>query len=300
MARDPYTVLGVARDANAETIRKAYRDLVKRYHPDKNPDDPKAEERFKEIGLAWDILGDADKRKRFDRGEIDASGAETPSFRGGGFGGGFHGSGAGGFGQGGAGTAGSAEDISDIFAELFGQRRGGGRSGFSARGRDSRYELTVAFAEAALGAKKRVTMPDGKTLDIAIPEGVKDGQTLRLKGKGQRGVGDGPPGDALITVTVAPDPRFERRGDDIYCDLPVSLDEAVLGAKVSVPTLTGPVSLTIPPGSNSGRVLRLRGKGIKGGHQMVRLVVTLPDTPDDELKQFLEGWRQRHGYNPRD
>ncbi len=296
MAKDPYNVLGVAKTASDEEIRKAYRSLAKKYHPDLNVDNKKAEERFKEISLAYDILGDPEKRKKFDAGEIDATGAEQAQRQ-------YYRDYAGqdpryahSFYEGSSET----DDLNDIFANFFGGRaRAGGRS-LPIPGQDVQYQLSIDFLDAVRGAKKRVTMPDGKALDLSIPAGIRDGQSLRLKGKGGPGMNGGPPGDAFVTLTVSPHTLFERDGDNIRIDLPVSLDEAVLGAKVDVPTIDGSVTLSIPPGSNNGAILRLKGKGVAGkGDQYVRLKLVLPDKPDDRLTQFLTEWRAAHPQNPR-
>ncbi|MBI1206738.1 MAG: DnaJ domain-containing protein [Azospirillum sp.] len=293
-----YDVLGVKSDASADEIRKAYRRLAKGHHPDLHPGDAKAEEKFKTIAAAWDILGDKDKRARYDRGEIgddgnpqfqrdyyrQHAGAGPEAFK--------YQSGAG------------FEDLGDIFSGLFGGRaRASG--GFGSGGGDLQLGLTVEFLDAANGARKRVTLPDGRSLDIAIPPGLRDGQTLRLRGKGAPGAQGRPPGDLLIEVSVAPDPRFERKGNDIHLALPLSLAEAVLGAKVEVPTVSGTVALTIPKGSNTGHVLRLKGRGIPGhgrraaGDQLVRLEVMLPERPDAALEQLVRGWADAHPYDPR-
>ncbi len=296
MAKDPYSILGVAKTASDEEIRKAYRALAKKYHPDLNTDNQTAEERFKEVSLAYDILGDPDKRKKFDAGEIDASGAEQQQRQ---------------YYRDYAGQdpryaynvyEGSSEtdDLGDIFSSFFGRRgRAGGRT-IPIPGQDAQYQLSVDFLDAARGAKKRVTMPDGISLDISLPAGIKDGQSLRLKGKGGPGMNGGPPGDAFVTITVSSHPLFERDGNNIRIDVPVSLDEAVLGAKVDVPTIDGSVTLSVPPGSNNGAVLRLKGKGVGGkGDQFVRLKVVLPDQPDDKLKAFLQEWREQYPQYPR-
>lgn len=295
--KDPYEALGVARTASADEIRKAYRKLAKQSHPDLHPGDKQAEARFKEISAAHDLLGDPDKRARFDRGEIDAEGREPPprqSWSGApGAGAKYHR----------AESFGDAEDLDELLKEMFGRgaRRSG--AGFQARGADVSYAMTVSLRDAALGAEKAVTMPDGRTLNIRIPPGVADGQRLRLRGQGMPGLGGGPAGDALVEVAVEPDPRFERRGDDLHAELPVALHEAVLGAKVPAPTLTGTVMLTVPKGSNTGTVLRVRGKGVARagapGDLYVRLRVVLPDPPDAELETFLGDWSARHAYDPR-
>ena len=304
MAEDLYSVLGVPKTASAGDITKAYRKLAKKLHPDLNPGDKAAEEKFKKITAAYDILGDAEKRGRYDRGEIDASGQERPQQH-------YYREYAGG--QDGAryrSTAGF-EDIgafSDLFGDLFGERGGireGGRGGarFSMRGPDAQYRLEVDLLDAVNGTKTRITLPDGGTLDVAIPAGVTDGQVLRLKGKGGPGIGEGEPGDALIGISVRPHPVFKREGDDIIVEVPITFDEAVLGGKVEVPTIGGPVFATVPPGSNTGQTLRLKGRGIKTksgtGDQLVKLSVVLPERIDDDLKGFAETWRAAHQYDPR-
>lgn len=298
MADDPYKVLGVAKTASQDEIRKAYRKLAKELHPDLNPGNAKAADRFKAVSAAYDILGDPEKRARFDKGEIDASGAERPEQR-------FYREYAGAGGGRRYRTHAGFEDfgdVSDIFADLFGGRgQGGARGGrtFRMKGPDVHYRLEIDFLEAANGAKKRITLPSGQTLDLTIPEGVTTGQILRLKEKGDPGLGGGPPGDALIDIAVRPHPVFERSGDDIVVEVPISLDEAVLGAKVETPTISGPVSLTVPAGASSGQMLRLRGKGIRKGDQLVRLKVVMPPKIDDELKTFMAEWRKKHAYDPR-
>ena len=304
MAEDLYSVLGVRKTASAGDITKAYRKLAKKLHPDLNPGDKAAGEKFKKITAAYDILGDAEKRGRYDRGEIDASGQERPQQH-------YYREYAGG--QDGAryrSTAGF-EDIgafSDLFGDLFGERGGtreGGRGGarFSMRGPDAQYRLEVDLLNAVNGTKTRITLPDGGTLDVAIPAGVTDGQVLRLKGKGGPGIGEGEPGDALIEISVRPHPVFKREGDDIIVEVPITFDEAVLGGKVEVPTIGGRVFATVPPGSNTGQTLRLKGRGITTksgtGDQLVKLSVVLPERIDDDLKGFAETWREAHRYEPR-
>ncbi|MFP4451487.1 MAG: DnaJ C-terminal domain-containing protein [Rhodosalinus sp.] len=308
MTTDPYETLGIPRTASRDEVRKAYRKLAKSLHPDLHPDDPAKQEQFKAVAAAYDILGDPEKRRRFDAGEIDASGQERPDRRY------YHhyaGEAAGrrydpgpGFG-----ATGDDEDLSDIFAQVFGGRAGGaGRSGyrqaFHARGPDLRYHLDVDFLDAARGTRRRVTMPDGNAIEIAIPPGLTDGQTLRLRGKGGPGIGEGAPGDALVTVSVRPHPVFAREGDDIEMELPITFDEAVLGAKVDVPTVSGPVSVTIPKGASSGQRLQLRGKGIQrggegAGDQIVRLRIVLPPAIDAEMEELAWRWRDRAGFDPR-
>lgn len=302
MPRDPYQVLGLSRGASQDEIKKAYRRLARERHPDANKNDPKAADRFKELSTAYAILGKPDQRRRFDRGEIDAAGNERPPGFGG-FGGGFGGArrpGGGPHGRPGGGF--SFEDLAedDIFADIF--RRagaGGGRRAAPQRGADVNASLSVDFLTAALGGSERVRLPTGKQLSVAIPPACEDGRTLRLKGQGQPGTHGGPPGDALIEITVKPHPMLKREGLDILAEVPVSLREAVLGARITVPTVHGKVSLTVPPGSNSGTTLRLRGKGLPGkgaagtnghGDQLVCLKLTLPDPHDQRLKNFVETW----------
>ena len=301
MAETPYELLGVKPDASPDEIRKAYRKLAKQLHPDLNPGKPEAEARFKSVTAAYDLLSDADKRARYDRGEIDETGAERPqySYR-------PHAEGAHGW------KYSSQEmdpaDLEDLFAMFGSGMRGGGArrgrgQGFQAPGSDRLYTLTVDFAEAATGAKKRLSLAPDNALDVTIPPGIEDGQVLRLRGKGDPGIGGGPAGDALIEVHIAPHPHFRRDGDNILLDLPVSLSEAVLGGRVTVPTVTGPVAMTIPKGSDTGAQLRLRGKGIQrrnaAGDQIVTLKVMIGAPGDAELAAFLEGWAQKHPVDPR-
>jgi len=291
--RDPYQILGVAKTATAEEIKKAYRKLARTLHPDLNPGNKQSEEKFKEASAAYDLLSDPVKRGKYDRGEIDATGAEKPrySYRT--------------YADAGQGAKYRDFDFGfgaeDIISDIFG-RRTGPRGPM--RGADQHYSLKVSFNDAALGATKRITLPSGKSLDVRIPAGTTDGQTLRLKGQGAAGRNNGPAGDALVEITVEPHPLFVRDGKDIHLELPVTLQEAVLGAKVTVPTLDGRVSLTVPPGSNTGTTLRLKGKGIgderKGrGDQFVKLKVMLPDKPDEELRSFLQQWAKKHDYDVR-
>ncbi|MCH4025345.1 MAG: J domain-containing protein [Acetobacter fabarum] len=304
--RDPYSVLGIAKTASQDDIRKAYRKLAKKYHPDLNPGDKKAEEEFKALNQANDLLSDADKRARFDRGEIDASGQERhPGFGGGGFGGGGFGGGfggAGGFRPGGAGMGGfQEEDLSDLFGGMFGggarARRAGPR-----KGADRSFALNVSFLDAVNGATSRVNLPDGATLDVRIPPGMEDGKVLRLRGKGMPGVQGGPAGDALITVTVLPDATFTREGPDLRETLPVDLKTAVLGGPIMVPTPTGTVKMNVPAGSDTGTVLRLRGKGVQahGGKEAGNLYVRLEvkvGKADAALEAFLKDWTPESAVN---
>ncbi len=298
--KDPYEVLGVPRGAGQDEIKRAYRKLAKELHPDRHPNNPRLAERFKEVTGAYHILGDEKMRQRFDRGEIDASGAERGPQYGpqhGPFTGQAQSSGFQGFRF-------DTEESEDLFSDLFSAFRRG-RGPVRARGGDIRYNLTVSFIEAARGATKRLGLAGGKTLDVKIPAGLMDGQQIRLKGQGEPGLNNGPPGDALIEVKVERHPFFTRVDNDIHVELPVSLPEAVLGARVNVPTLAGAVALTIPKGSNSGTTLRLKGKGIVGhagqpaGDQYVRLKIVLPDKPDAELEQFVRNWSKKQEYDVR-
>ncbi len=292
MSWDPYQTLGVPRSASADDIRKAYRKLAKELHPDVRPNDRQAEEKFKRATAAFNLLSEPAQRARFDRGEIDADGNERM-----GFGSRTHarqsahaGGGPGGF------QEAPPFDLGDIFSDLFGSGAGAsGPRGFGRmRGRDIRFPLELDLLEAANGARKRVQLAEGRTLDIGIPAGVENGQVLRLKSQGGPGVQGGPPGDALVELKVKPHPFFRREGQDIHVELPISLTEAVEGARIQAPTVSGPVQLTIPPGSNTGQVLRLKGKGVAGqGDQLVKLVLSVPDVGDDELKKFVKKWAKR-------
>jgi DnaJ-class molecular chaperone len=299
MARNPYEVLGVAANASDDDIQKAFRRLAKKSHPDLHPGDKKAEDRFKELNGAYDILGDSAKRARFDRGEIDAGGNEirqNPFSRG------RQGAGAG-FG-GGANFSFDEMDLSDLFGGMFrGGPGGAGRRG-PARGEDQRFMLEVDFEEAVAGTTKRLTLPNGKSLDVNIPPGLNDGQVIRLKGQGAAG-GGAPAGDALIEVKVRPHPTFRREGRDIYAEVPISLAEAVMGGRVEVPTVHGPVAMTVPKWTNGGARMRLKGKGVPAGKnepagdQYVVFEIVLPKTPDKDLEDFVKGWAERKAYNPR-
>src|SRR5690242_4578014 len=277
----PYEVLGVKPDATAEEIRKAYRKLAKQFHPDLNPGKPAAEARFKAVSAAHDILSDPEKRARYDRGEMDVG------------------------------------DLDDLF-EMFGRggQRGGARGrtrggrggeGFSMPGPDRHYSLTIDFVTAATGGKQRLALSPDEWLDLTIPPGIEEGQILRLKGKGGPGFGGGAAGDALIEVHIAPHPFFRREGDDIHLELPASLSEALLGARVPVPTVTGPVTMAIPKGSATGARLRLRGRGIHRkrqgkevtGDQYVTLKVVIGASDDPDLAKFLEDWAKQHPVDPR-
>jgi DnaJ-class molecular chaperone len=326
--RDPYDILGVSKSASAADVKSAYRRLAKKLHPDANKHDPKAASRFAELNAAYEILGEDDKRKAFDRGEIDAEG--KPRFQG------FEGFGAGagpgrGFGRegnfetftwgpggfqrssgraGGGGARGFG-GFEEMLKEAFGGAARGGRRGggfefeqedLGGSGHDIAAALTIALPEAANGVKKRVLLPTGKEVEVKIPAGLADGQTIRLKGQGLAGAG-GPAGDVLITVSVAPHPLFAREGADLRLELPITLYEAVLGGKVRAPTLDGAVELAIPPGTNSGRTFRLKGKGFpaKGGagDLLATVRIVLPDGDDAELAELMRKWRDGKPYDPR-
>ncbi|MGI9417554.1 MAG: DnaJ C-terminal domain-containing protein [Geminicoccaceae bacterium] len=294
MPDDLYSVLGVSRRASQDDIKRRYRKLAKELHPDLNPEDEEVADRFKQVSAAHAILSDPKKRASYDLGEIDDSGQARQRH-------GHYQDFGGGAGQGGAFDESTLEGL---FAEMFGRGR---RPGFrpAERGEDVAYTLKVDFLEAAKGAKKRVGIGDGQTLDIVIPPGIQEGQTLRLRGKGRPGVRGGPAGDAMVEIRIDPHPLFERRDRDIHLDLPISLGEAVLGGKIDVPTIDGPVTMTVPKGSNTGTTLRLKGRGIAGpkgggrGNQYVRLSVTLPPASDEDLEAFLERWSADHPYDPR-
>ncbi|RVT39568.1 DnaJ C-terminal domain-containing protein [Sphingobium algorifonticola] len=293
----PYEKLGVAPSASAEEIQKAYRKLAKKLHPDLNPGDKAAEDKFKDVAGAYDLLSDADKRRRYDAGEIDETGAERPPQQ---FYRDYAGSDFGRY----ASDAGYADfgGNDDVFADLF-RRNAEARA--NRRGQDLLYRLAISFADSVTGVSQRLTLPGGGTLDVTIPPGILDGQTLRLKGKGAAGMGKGGPGDALIEIEVKPDARFTRDGDDITIDLPISLSEAVLGGKVRVPTPTGDVTMTVPAGSNSGSTLRLKGKGAPRaaggrGDQLVKLRIMLPKPGDPELERFVTSWEAGKTHNPRE
>jgi len=327
--RDPYDVLGVQRSAKPAAVKSAYRRLAKKLHPDANPNDPQAAARFAELNSAYEIVGDEAKRKAFDAGEIDADGKPVhPAFEGFGAqpGGGFGRDGTyetftwgpGGFERRGGGSGGNA-GFDEVLREMFGRTGAGGGTGFRQgrrtggfqfepedfaappSGRDVAVAVTIALAEAAKGTSRRVTLPTGKEVDVKIPAGLADGQQIRLKGQGLPGAGT--PGDALITVHIAEDPRFKLDGADLRLDLPITLYEAVLGGQVRAPTLDGAVSLTIPAGTSSGRVFRLRGKGMPQksgtGDLLATVRIVLPEGRDEALEELMRSWREKKPYDPR-
>jgi DnaJ-class molecular chaperone len=295
--KDPYEILGVTKAAPPDEIRKAYLRLAKKLHPDLNPGSQHAEEQFKKVSAAYDLLSDPAKRKRFDDGEIDASGSERQRER-------FYKDYAG---QGSAdarydnrsGYSDFAER-DDLFAELL---RRQARESRRAKGADAHYQLSIEFLDAVNGATKRITLPDGGSLDVAIPSGIQQGQILRLRGKGARSAGEGETGDALVEISINPHPFFVRQGDDLHVELPITLTEAVLGAQIKAPTPTGPVILTVPKGSNTGTVLRLKGKGVpkrgRAGDEFITLKVMLPTEQDPELESFLSNWMPAKSDDPR-
>ena len=295
--KDPYETLGVAKTASADDIRKAYRKLAKKLHPDLNPGDKRAEEQFKEVAAANDLLSDPEKRRRFDAGEIDASGAEKapPNAR-------YYRdyAGEGGHPYEGHGAYGDFAQGDDIFAELM---RRAAEQARRRPGADLHYELQVEFLDAVNGATRTITLPGGGTLQVTIPAGVEDGQILRLRGKGAPSPGEGEPGDALVQIVVRPHRFFTREGDNILLDLPITVKEAALGAEVRAPTTTGSVMLKIPKRSNTGDMLRLRGKGVRkregAGDELVKLKVAMPTGAEPELETFLAGWTPASSYDPR-
>ncbi|MFV0280878.1 MAG: DnaJ C-terminal domain-containing protein [Rhodoblastus sp.] len=310
--RNPYEILGVSKGANASEVKKAFRTLAKKHHPDQNKNDPKAQENFAEINTAYEILGDTEKRGQFDRGEIGADGKPRgfEGFGAGGPGGFRRQAGPGGgehfeFNFGGGGGGGGGFSAGDIFSEFFGGGRGrGGRAGPPPKGEDFAASALVPLAEVARAGKVNVILPNGRTLEVKVPRGLEDGRQIRLRGQGQPSAYGGEPGDAIITLRYAPHPLFKVDGRDLRIELPVTLYEATLGAKVDAPTLEGKVELTIPAGSSSGRKLRLRGKGLESatgtrGDLYVTLQIVLPETPDPELETLMRRWRDQRAYDPR-
>jgi DnaJ-class molecular chaperone len=312
LPNDPYKELGVARTASADDIKKAFRKQAKELHPDKNPGDKKAEERFKKLTSAFDLLGDAEKRKKFDAGQIDAEGHEIHRGFGGGGGGGGPRPGGPAGGPGGFGGRFDGVDLEDIFDMFGGGARGGAAGGFGGgpgggfqgRGGDLRVKLEIDLEDAVRGATRRVSFSDGRMLDVAIPKGAGEGQVLRLKGQGAPGR-NGAAGDVLVELVIRPHPIYTRDGVDLHMDVPVSVPDAMLGGKIEAPTPEGNVSLNVPKGSNSGSTLRLKGRGLADprtslrGDLFAHLVVTLPDKLDARLEALAEDWRRDRPYTPR-
>ncbi len=299
--KTPYEVLGLAKTATDAEIKKAYRKLAKELHPDLTGNDPAKAERFKAVSAAYDLLHDTEKRRRYDAGEIDASGQERPQQQ-------YYRQYAENDPSGRYEFEGGFDDLGDLFKNAFGGRArgagfgaggGGGFANMKMRGQDRHFHMEIPFLQAIEGGKHPVTLPEIGRVDISIPAGIADGQTLRLSGKGEPGVNGGPAGDALITITVAADPVFSREGDDIHMELPISIDEAVLGGPVEVPIPGGRVRLKVPANASSGKVMRLRGKGVKGGDLLVTLKVVLPETEDPSLTEAVKAWRAKHAYDPR-
>jgi DnaJ-class molecular chaperone len=297
--KDPYETLGVARSATDKEIKDAFKKLARKFHPDLHPGDQKAEAKFKDISAANDLLKDKEKRRRFDAGEIDASGAERPQER-------FYRD----FADGPAYTSHAArdgfdnnEELEEFLAKAFAGR--GQQRTFRARGQDVSYELPVAFLDAANGATRTITLPEGKTLQVTVPEGAEDRQMLRLKEQGMPGYGGGPPGDAYVELHIQPHPFFRRKDDNIHVEVPVTLKEAMLGGRIEVPTIGQPVTVAVPKGSNTGTTLRLRERGIRNrktgqrGHQLITLKVVLPTAEEPELVEFLEAWQPKNEQHPR-
>lgn len=295
MASDPYELLGVKKDATQDAIQKAYRRLAKKLHPDLNPGNKQAENKFKEVSAAYNLLSDPETRKKFDDGEIDASGAERPRQR-------YYRDFADAEAENPYARGANFGGAEDIFSDLFGQHR---RGNVRLDGEDAHYRLSLDFLDAVNGGKQKLTLPDGATLDVTVPPGIVEGQVLRLRGKGHPGIGGGSPGDALIAIEVRPHRLFKRDGDNIRIELPVSLREAVLGGKVRVPTTSGAVTMTVPKASNTGTVLRIKGRGVKrpdgtSGDEYVTLRVMLPKKLDPALERFVAEWQPAESHSPRE
>jgi DnaJ-class molecular chaperone len=299
--KDPYETLGVTKTASDAEIKDAFKKLARKYHPDLHPDDKEAETKFKDLSGAHDLLKDPEKRRRFDAGEFDAAGTERPQER-------FYRD----FADGAAYSGHAAqdgftnnEDLEDFLSRAFAGRGGRSQGTFRARGQDVSYVLPVSFLDVANGATRTITLPEGKTLQVTVPEGADDRQMLRLKGQGMPGIGGGPAGDAYVELHVAPHAIFHRKDDNIHVEVPVTLKEAVLGARIEVPTIGGPVTVTVPKGSNTGTTMRLRNRGIRNrktgqrGHQLIALKVMLPEADEPELVAFLKSWQPKNQQNPR-
>jgi DnaJ-class molecular chaperone len=298
---DPYETLGVKKTATDAEIKAAFKNLARKFHPDLHPDDKEAEAKFKDISIANDLLKDSEKRRRFDAGEIDATGVERPQQR-------FYRD----FTDGPAYASHATQDgftnneeLEEFLARAFAGGAGRAQGSFEARGQDVSYVLPVDFLDAANGATRTITLPGGKTLQVTVPEGAEDRQMLRLKGQGGPGFGGGPAGDAYVELHVAPHAFFQRKDDNIHVEVPVTLKEAVLGGRIDVPTIGGPVTVTVPKGSNTGTTMRLRERGIRNrktgqrGHQLIALKVVLPTADEPELTTLLETWQPKNQQNPR-
>jgi DnaJ-class molecular chaperone len=297
MTSDPYKILGLSKEAKQEHIRKAFRALAKKHHPDLNPGNKEAEEKFKEISAAHELLSDPERRAKFDKGEINATGQPSPEHQG-----------WRNFAEDSRGFRYSStempENIDDIFQTFMHARRNNSQANFRYRGQDEHYALRVTFVDAVLGISQKITLPDGRKLDVPIPPGIENGQILKLKGQGKTGQEGSIPGDVLIEISITPHPYFKREGRDIFLTLPVTLKEAILGTKISIPTPAGTVTLSIPPQSNTGTKLRLKGRGVAvsrnqpAGHLYVELQITISHS-DPELERFLKDWKPRYTEDPR-
>jgi DnaJ-class molecular chaperone len=299
--KDPYETLGVAQSATEKEIKEAFKKLARKFHPDLHPDDKDAEVKFKDISAANDLLQNKEMRRRFDAGEIDATGAQRPQQQ-------FYRDFADAPGYASHATQdgfSSNDDLKEFLARAFSGEGQRSKSSFQARGQDVSFALPVAFLDGVNGAMRTITLPGGTTLQVAIPEGADDRQMLRLNGQGMPGFGGGPAGDAYIELHMQPHSYFSRKDDNIHVEIPTTLKEAVLGARIEVPTINGPVAVTVPKWSNTGTTLRLRGRGIRDrksglrGHQFITLKVVLPPDDEPELAAFLASWQPTHSYDPR-
>ncbi|MBX7146827.1 MAG: J domain-containing protein [Alphaproteobacteria bacterium] len=297
MAKNPYEILGVAKNASDADIKSAFRKLAKKYHPDLNPGKKDIEVKFKEITTAYDLLSDKEKRASYDRGDIDMEGQPTQQQ--------FYRD----YAQGPQARRYSYQssgqrpdiDLDDLFGSFFKSRQGNYdeyHPDFNRGSADTHYTIEIDFLEAAKGGSKQVTLPDGRNLSITIPEGIEEGKQLRLKGQGGKN-SRGQNGDAYIEIHIKSHPFYTRKGNDIYTEIPIGFHESILGSKIQVPTIHGSVDMTIPKGANSGASLRLKGKGIKGADQFVKLKIVMPPTIDSDLEQIIKQWSNKHSYNPR-